>query len=44
MDPSFVAGIGNIYSDEILWNAGVHPLRNASDLKDDEIKKIHKMQ
>jgi formamidopyrimidine-DNA glycosylase len=26
MDPSTVAGIGNIYSDEILWRAGVHPL------------------
>ena len=25
MDPSIVAGIGNIYSDEILWRAGVHP-------------------
>jgi len=42
MDPTFVAGIGNIYSDEILWNVGVHPLRDTSDLKDDEIKKIHK--
>lgn len=26
MDPSVIAGIGNIYSDEILWRAGVHPL------------------
>ena len=26
MDPKVVAGIGNIYSDEILWRAGVHPL------------------
>ena len=26
MDPSVVAGIGNIYSDEILWRAGVHPM------------------
>jgi len=25
MDQSVVAGIGNIYSDEILWLAGVHP-------------------
>ncbi len=25
MDPSVIAGIGNIYSDEILWRAGVHP-------------------
>lgn len=25
MDQSIIAGIGNIYSDEILWRAGVHP-------------------
>ena len=25
MDQSLIAGIGNIYSDEILWRAGVHP-------------------
>ena len=27
MDQSIIAGIGNIYSDEILWRAGVHPKR-----------------
>ena len=26
MDQSLIAGIGNIYSDEILWRSGVHPL------------------
>jgi formamidopyrimidine-DNA glycosylase len=26
MDQSIVAGIGNIYSDEMLWSAGIHPL------------------
>ncbi|MFH0852726.1 MAG: DNA-formamidopyrimidine glycosylase [bacterium] len=40
MDPSNVAGIGNIYSDEILFFAGMHPLRRASGLKTTEIKKI----
>ncbi len=25
MDQSLIAGIGNIYSDEVLWRAGVHP-------------------
>ncbi|HEV2523868.1 MAG TPA: DNA-formamidopyrimidine glycosylase family protein, partial [Gammaproteobacteria bacterium] len=25
MDQTIIAGIGNIYSDEILWEAGVHP-------------------
>ena len=26
MDQTLLAGVGNIYSDEILWRAGVHPL------------------
>ncbi|HVS79378.1 MAG TPA: DNA-formamidopyrimidine glycosylase family protein, partial [Candidatus Paceibacterota bacterium] len=26
MEQKLIAGIGNIYSDEILWRAGVHPL------------------
>jgi formamidopyrimidine-DNA glycosylase len=30
MDQSVIAGIGNIYSDEILWQAGVHPLSRVS--------------
>ena len=25
MDQTLIAGIGNIYSDEILWRAGIHP-------------------
>jgi formamidopyrimidine-DNA glycosylase len=40
MDQSVVAGIGNIYSDEILWTSGIHPERRASSLSDSEIKKI----
>jgi len=32
MDQSVIAGIGNIYSDEILWRAGVHPERKISTL------------
>jgi formamidopyrimidine-DNA glycosylase len=40
MDPKNIAGIGNIYSDEILFFAKVHPLRRANDLKTSEIKKI----
>jgi formamidopyrimidine-DNA glycosylase len=40
MDPQNIAGIGNIYSDEILFYAQVHPLRRAGDLKAAEIKKI----
>ncbi|MBX4211777.1 MAG: hypothetical protein KW806_03255, partial [Candidatus Yanofskybacteria bacterium] len=32
MDPTFIAGIGNIYSDEILWIAGIHPLSRVEKL------------
>ena len=28
MDQTLISGIGNIYSDEILWRAGVHPESN----------------
>jgi formamidopyrimidine-DNA glycosylase len=41
MDQSFVAGIGNVYSDEILFYAGVRPTRKAGSLKPKEIEKIY---
>lgn len=40
MDQTVVAGIGNIYSDEILWISGIHPERKVSSLTSSEIKKI----
>lgn len=42
MDHSVIAGIGNIYSDEILWASSIHPERKVSSLKDLEIKEILK--
>ena len=42
MDQSVIAGIGNIYSDEMLWQAGVHPERKVASLKDGEIKRMWK--
>ena len=42
MDQSIVAGIGNIYSDEILWRAGVHPERPVKKVHDRELKLIFK--
>lgn len=42
MDQSIIAGIGNIYSDEILWHTSVHPERKVSSLKETEIKLIFK--
>lgn len=41
MNQEIISGIGNIYSDEILWLAGVHPLKPANRLKEVELKKIY---
>ena len=42
MDQSIIAGIGNIYSDEILWRAGIHPERKIGKIKKNEFEKIFK--
>jgi formamidopyrimidine-DNA glycosylase len=41
LDQSFVAGIGNIYADEALYIAKIHPLRTADTLGKAEIKRLH---
>jgi len=41
LDQSVVAGLGNIYVDEVLFAAGVHPIRKADTLTPEEIEKIH---
>jgi len=33
LDQSFIAGVGNIYADEALWAARLHPLRSARSLR-----------
>lgn len=40
MDQNFVAGIGNIYSDEALWRAKIHPARSATSLKQLEVRAL----
>ncbi|CAN5562366.1 bifunctional DNA-formamidopyrimidine glycosylase/DNA-(apurinic or apyrimidinic site) lyase [soil metagenome] len=40
LDQSMVAGLGNIYVDEVLFAAGVHPTRRADTLSSDEIEKV----
>ncbi|MCE9585278.1 bifunctional DNA-formamidopyrimidine glycosylase/DNA-(apurinic or apyrimidinic site) lyase [Candidatus Nomurabacteria bacterium] len=40
MDQSIIAGIGNIYSDEILWHVGIHPETKASNISDAKIKEM----
>lgn len=41
MEQSVIAGIGNIYSDEILWQAKIHPLRETSKLSNSELNRIY---
>jgi len=41
MDQEVIAGIGNIYSDEILWLAKIHPFKPTNKLNEAEIKKIY---
>lgn len=40
LDQSFIAGIGNIYSDEILFTAGIYPARPANSLNTEEWEKL----
>jgi formamidopyrimidine-DNA glycosylase len=42
LDQSFVAGVGNIYADEALWRARLHPLRAADTLSDAEVRRLHR--
>jgi formamidopyrimidine-DNA glycosylase len=40
-NPKFVAGIGNAYSDEILWRAGLAPLRKRSSLRPEDVDRLY---
>jgi formamidopyrimidine-DNA glycosylase len=40
-NPRFVAGIGNAYSDEILWEAQLAPLRRRSTLRPEEVDRLY---
>ena len=42
LDQSFIAGVGNIYADEALWRARLHPLRAADTLTPGEIARLHR--
>lgn len=41
MDQSIVAGIGNIYSDEVLWHAGVHPEEPVKNIPTAKMRKMY---
>jgi formamidopyrimidine-DNA glycosylase len=41
LDQSFVVGIGNIYADEALWAARLHPLRRATSLRPPDERRLY---
>jgi formamidopyrimidine-DNA glycosylase len=42
LDQRRLAGVGNIYADEALWRAGIHPQRPAGELDPDELRNLHR--
>jgi formamidopyrimidine-DNA glycosylase len=42
LDQRFLAGLGNIYTDEILWAAGLRPDRPADTLSSQEIRRLYR--
>ena len=41
MDQKIIAGIGNIYASEILWQSKIHPEKIVSELSDKNLKNIY---
>ncbi len=41
MDQSIISGVGNIYSDEALWRAGIHPEERVKNISDELLKKLY---
>jgi len=42
LNQAVVRGIGNIYADESLWRARIHPEKIGARLKDDELRRLHR--
>lgn len=42
LDQSVIAGVGNIYADESLWGAKIHPTTLVRNLSDADFKNLHK--
>jgi formamidopyrimidine-DNA glycosylase len=40
-DPRIFSGIGNAYSDEILWEARLSPVKRTSQLTEEEVTRLH---
>jgi len=42
LDQSFIAGVGNIYADEALWAARIHPARGSATLSRAEVTRLYR--
>jgi len=42
LDQSRVAGVGNLIADEVLWRAGLSPLRPAASLTRVDVRRLHR--
>lgn len=42
LNQDFLAGVGNIYADEALWRARLHPLRDAGSLRPEDARRLHR--
>ncbi len=41
LDQEFIAGLGNIYVDEALWMAGIHPLTRSDRVAPERVRTLH---
>ncbi|MGQ5709638.1 bifunctional DNA-formamidopyrimidine glycosylase/DNA-(apurinic or apyrimidinic site) lyase [Lactobacillus sp. PSON] len=41
LDQTIVAGLGNIYVDEVLWQSGIHPLSKSCKIPSKQVKILH---
>jgi len=42
LDQSFLVGLGEVYSDEVLWAAGLSGARNSSKLSSQEVRRLYR--
>jgi len=42
LDQKHVAGVGNLAADEVLWRAGLSPVRPAASLTEAELRRLHR--
>ncbi|HEX2844840.1 MAG TPA: zinc finger domain-containing protein, partial [Candidatus Limnocylindria bacterium] len=42
LDQTFISGVGNIYADEALWRARLHPLRTVDTLDQLDVRRLHR--